>query len=115
MSEEEIEQIKAKVIEIQKHLDELKVLVEKLQVKRCFLCNEPGHLAKDCIDSQPVTEDDRDFSDVYEDDTDDEDEYYSRFFCYRCGRKGHYSVQCREMTHVNGDDLDDYTDQYHSE
>jgi len=114
MSEQQIQELKAKIIEIQKHLDELKILVDKLESK-CQLCGERGHIAKDCLDTQPETEDDRDFNDVEEDDDSDDDSDYKPFFCYRCGRRGHYSVQCYASTHINGDDLDDYTDQYHSE
>lgn len=115
MSEKQIEELKAKIIEIQKHLDELKILVENLELS-CSLCGEKGHSSKDCIDTQPETEDDRDFNDIDEDDSDDDDNsVYKPFFCYRCGRRGHYSIQCYASTHINGDDLDDYTEHYDSE
>lgn len=110
-----IEEIKSKIIQIQKYLDELKTLVNKLETNRCFLCNGSDHISKDCIDTQPETEDDRDYIDVEEDDSDTDEEDYKPFFCYRCGRRGHYSIQCYAKTHINGDDLDSFSDHYHSE
>lgn len=110
-----MEVVKAKIAEIQQKLDELKKLLEEMERKQCFVCGKSDHISKDCIDTQPQTEDDRDFHDVEEDDTDTDEEDYKPFFCYRCGRRGHYSIQCYASTHVNGDELDDYTDGYHSE
>lgn len=108
-----IEIIKQKLEQIQKQLDEINNLIKIFEMKPCFLCGGKDHISKDCIDTQPETEDDRD---VYEDDSeDDDDEFYKRIYCNRCGRIGHYSVQCYSKTHINGDDLDDYTDAYHSE
>lgn len=112
-----MEVIKAKIVEIQRKLDELKKLIESMEKQKCFLCQGTDHTSKDCIDIHVETDDDRDFHEVYHENTDseDDDEYYQRIFCYRCGRIGHYSVQCYASTHINGDDLDDYTDGYHSE
>lgn len=112
----QIEELKAKLIEIQKLLDQVKLIVDNIEKESaCQLCGGDDHTAKDCIDTQPETTDDRDFHQVDEDDSDSDDTIYKSFFCYRCGRKGHYSSQCYASTHINGDDLDDYTEHYDSE
>lgn len=111
-----IEVIKQKLIELEEKVNELKKLILELKTVSCTLCGGNDHISKDCIDTQPETQDDRDFHDVDDDDSDcDEEEDYKPFFCYRCGRRGHYAIQCHASTHANGDDLDGYTDHYDSE
>jgi GAG-polyprotein viral zinc-finger len=108
--------------------------LKRYKTGECYRCGRMGHFQGDCYAKTHVN------GDTLEDETDDEESgdhhenessedgcddscngyggvptHYKTGECYRCGRMGHFQGDCYARTHVNGDALEDETDDEESE
>jgi hypothetical protein len=82
---------------------------------KCFICGNKDHFAKDCNyedkDTYVCNYCDKEFSDEVKCERHTNTCKYKKNICLRCGRDSHYINDCYAKTTINGDTIDDSTDE----